>query len=343
MRARDLALAIGDLEPGPLNAITDVDGVRVGHTTLIEGDGVRTGVTVVLPTTDVSSCFAAPHRLNGNGELTGLEWIRESGLLTTPIGITNTFSVGVVRDALVASQHRANRGRWHLPVVGETYDGGLNDIEGMHVRAEHVFAALEAARAGAVEEGAVGGGTGMICHGFKGGIGTASRRTEQHTVGVLVQANHGRRARLAIDGVPVGRELGPERVPLPSVGPDDGAGSIIVVVATDAPLLPHQCARLAQRAALGVARTGGAGEDSSGDLLLAFAVGNRDPELARSAAVVPNEELNPLFYAAIEATEEAIVNALVAAETMTGRGGATVHALPHDALVEVMRRHRPGP
>ena len=329
-------IRVGELDPGPLDAITDVAGVRVGHTTLIEGDDVRTGVTVVLPTPDGSLCFAAPHRLNGNGELTGLEWVLESGLLTTPIGITNTFSVGVVRDALVTSQHRANRGRWHLPVVGETYDGRLNDIEGMHVKAEHVFAALESATDGSGEQGCVGGGTGMICHGFKGGIGEASRRTDDHVVGVLVQANHGRRRRLAIDGVPVGRELDAERIPLPADGP---AGSIIVVVATDAPLLPHQCARLAQRAALGIARTGGAGEDSSGDLLLAFATGNRDPEANGTATVVPNERLNGLFYAAIEATEQAIVNALLAAKTMTGRDGTTVHALPHEALLEVMQRY----
>jgi D-aminopeptidase len=341
VNARDLGIAIGDLEPGPLNAITDIAGVRVGHTTLVEGDSVRTGVTVVLPTADGTPCFAAPHRLNGNGELTGLEWVRESGFLTTPIAITNTFSVGVVRDAIVASQHRANRGRWHLPVVGETYDGFLNEIEGMHVRGQHVFAALEAATDGPVEQGAVGGGTGMICHGFKGGIGTASRAAGGHRVGVLVQANHGARRRLQIDGVPVGRELGPERVPAPTE-PDavDGGGSIIVLVATDAPLLPHQCARLAHRAALGIARTGGAGEDSSGDLLLAFAVGNRFSAAADEPVpltMLPNERLNPLFYAAIEATEEAIVNALLAAETMTGRGGATAYALPHDALREVMQ------
>jgi D-aminopeptidase len=332
-------IKVGEIESGPLDAITDVDRVRVGNTTLIEGDDVRTGVTVVIPTPDGAPCFAAPHRLNGNGELTGLEWVRESGLLTTPIGITNTFSVGVVRDALVASQHRANRGRWHLPVVGETYDGRLNDIEGMHVRAEHVFAALDGATDGTVRQGSVGGGTGMICHGFKGGIGTASRRADERVVGVLVQANHGARRRLTIDGVPVGHELGPDRVPLPSDPEDGGSGSIIVIVATDAPLLPHQCARLAQRASLGIARTGGAGEDSSGDLLLAFAVGNGDPEGAGTATVLPNEQLNSLFYAAIEATEQAIVNALLAAETMTGRGGTTVHALPHDALLDVMRRH----
>jgi D-aminopeptidase len=332
-------IKVGEIESGPLDAITDVDGVRVGNTTLIEGDDVRTGVTVVVPTLDGAPCFAATHRLNGNGELTGLEWVRESGLLTTPIGITNTFSVGVVRDALVASQHRANRGRWHLPVVGETYDGRLNDIEGMHVRAEHVFKALDGATDGPVQQGSVGGGTGMICHGFKGGIGTASRRAGEHVVGVLVQANHGARRRLTIDGVPAGRELGADRVPLPSDQEDGGSGSIIVIVATDAPLLPHQCARLAQRASLGIARTGGAGEDSSGDLLLAFAVGNRDPETAGNASVVPNQQLNPFFYAAIEATEQAIVNTLLSADTMTGRDGTTVHALPHVALLDVMQRY----
>ncbi len=341
MRARDLGVVVGELPPGPLNAITDVPGVAVGQTTLVEGDSVRTGVTVVLPTEDGSECFAGAHRLNGNGELTGLEWVRESGFLTTPVAITNTFSVGVVRDAIVSSQHEAGRGRWHLPVVGETYDGLLNDIEGMHVRAAHVHAAIDAAAGGPVEEGAVGGGTGMICHGFKGGIGTASRVTDLGVVGVLVQANHGRRARLSIDGVPVGRELGPERIPLPP-RPDVGDGSIIVLVATDAPLLPHQCDRLAQRAALGVARTGGAGENSSGDLMLAFATGNRIDGRASEplpVRMLPNERIDPLFYAAIEATEEAIVNALVAAETTTGRDGVTVHRLDHDALLDVMRRH----
>jgi len=338
VKARELGIEIGGLEPGPLDAITDVAGVRVGHTTLIEGEAVRTGVTAILPTPAGEPCFAEAHRLNGNGELTGLEWIRESGLLTTPIGLTNTFSVGVVRDAIVASQHAANRGRWHLPVVGETYDGFLNEIEGMHVHTEHALAAIEDASEGPVPEGCVGGGTGMICHGFKGGIGTASRLTGAgHTVGVLVQANHGRRLRLSIDGVPVGAALGPERVPLPAVR-EEGSGSIIVIVATDAPLLPHQCRRLAQRAALGIARTGGAGENSSGDFALAFATGNGvgAGELT-TIELLPNEQLDPLFYATIEATEEAIVNALLSAETMSGRSG-TVHALPHDMLVEALRR-----
>ena len=333
MKAPELGIRIGDLEPGPVDAITDVPGVRVGHTTLIEGDAVRTGVTVVLPTADGSPCFAGAHRLNGNGELTGLEWVRESGFLTTPIGLTNTFSVGVVRDAIVAVQHAANRGRWHLPVVGETYDGFLNDIEGMHVRPEHVFAAVDAASGGAVQEGAVGGGTGMICHQFKGGIGTASRVTgDGHTVGVLVQANHGGRARLAVNGVPIGRLVGADRIPLPERH-EAGAGSIIVLVATDAPILPHQCTRLAQRAALGIARTGGAGENSSGDLVIAFSTGNAIGDEPIRVEMLPNERIDPLFFATIEATEEAIVNALLSAETMDGRGGR-VHALPADVLRE---------
>jgi D-aminopeptidase len=341
VRARDLGIVLGELEPGPLNAITDVPGVSVGQTTLVEGEDVRTGVTVVLPTADGSPCFAGSHRLNGNGELTGLEWVRESGFLTTPVALTNTFSVGVVRDAIVSSQHAAGRGRWHLPVVGETYDGLLNDIEGMHVRPEHVWAALDSASTGQVAEGAIGGGTGMICHGFKGGIGTASRTIEHGVVGVLVQANHGRRSRLVIEGVPVGRELGPERIPLPP-RPDVGSGSIIVLAATDAPLLPHQCERLAVRAGLGIARTGGAGENSSGDLVLAFAVGNRINGGVREPLplrMLPNDVIDTLFYAVIEATEEAIVNALVAAETMSGRGGAVVHQLDHELLCEVMSRY----
>jgi D-aminopeptidase len=328
--ARDLGVVIGEGEPGPLNAITDVAGVRVGHTTLIEGDDVRTGVSVIVPPGELH--FAGAHRLNGNGELTGLAWIRESGFLTTPVALTNTHSVGVVRDALC----EAAKGKrdWSLPVVGETWDGLLNDINGFHVTADHVFAALDAASDGPVAEGNVGGGTGMICHGFKGGIGTASRVVEGHTVGVLVQANHGRRLRLQVNGVPVGRELGPERIPMP---PRPAAGgSIIVVAATDAPLLPHQCGRLAQRTALGIGRTGGAGEDSSGDFALAFATGNAfEDEATHSVEMLANERMNGLFYGVIEATEEAIVNALLAAETMTGRSG-TVHRLDPDALVEVI-------
>jgi D-aminopeptidase len=340
LRARDLGIALGSLEPGPQNAITDVESVRVGHTTLIEGEDVRTGVTVVRPGAAGERWFAGTHRLNGNGEVTGLEWIRESGFLTSPIGITNTFSVGVVRDGLVAAAVRKGRDEWHLPVVGETYDGLLNDIAGMHVRAEHVFAALESAGGGPVEEGAVGGGTGMICHGFKGGIGTSSRLVDDYVVGVLVQANHGRRPRLQIDGLPVGQRLGEDVVPLPPWPKDERDGSIIVVVATDAPLLPHQCDRLAQRCILGIARTGGAGENSSGDFVVAFATGNEGLDAYEGTvpvAMLRNDLIDGLFYAAIEATEEAIVNALLAAETMTGRGGATVYALEPDLLAETLR------
>ncbi|HZU20046.1 MAG TPA: P1 family peptidase [Gaiellaceae bacterium] len=333
MRSRDLGIVLGELEPGPLDAITDVAGTLVGHTTLVEGDAVRTGVTVVLPNEDGSPVFAAPHRLNGNGELTGLKWVRESGLLTTPVAITNTFSVGVVRDALVRYQHARGRGDWHLPVVGETYDGRLNDIEGMHVRAEHVFAAIDGARGGPVEEGGVGGGTGMIAHGFKGGIGTASRRTSGgHVLGVLVQANHGRRSRFTVGGVNVGARL--DAIPLP--GADAPTGSIIVLVATDAPLLPHQCARIAQRAALGIGRVGGAGENSSGDLVLAWATGNRLSTAPEQQLRMLNG-LDELFYAAIEATEEAILNALLAARTTTGRGGVTAHALDPELLLAALR------
>jgi len=296
-------------------------------------------VTVVLLPEE--PLFAAPFRLNGNGEMTGLEWVRESGLLTTPIGLTNTHSVGVVRDALVrVAVAREDAPDWSLPVVAETWDGFLSDINGFHVRDEHVFAAVEASSAVVVEEGNVGGGTGMICHGCKGGIGTASPVAEDgHTVGVLVQANHGRRSRLAVDGVPVGAELGGERIPLP--GAPEGAGSIIVVVATDAPLLPHQCERLARRAALGIGRTGGVGEDSSGDLLLAFATGNRGVggDEPTTVSLLPGPRMNALFVAAVEATEAAILNALLAAETMTGHKGRTAHALDPESLVEVMKRY----
>jgi D-aminopeptidase len=372
-RARELGIVVGSGQPGPINAITDVDGVRVGHMTLVYGEGpltvgkgpVRTGVTVVEPRSEPAwdqPCFAGWHRLNGNGELSGLHLISECGVLTSPIGITNTHSLGVVRDALVAAEV-AGRGTvelyWSLPVVGETWDGMLNDICGQHVTANHVHQALAAAARGSVAEGNVGGGTGMICHGFKGGIGTASRvatvGTGTYTVGVLVQANHGRRERLAVNGVPVGQRIGPKVVPLPSDSEQQlaegaqawpgGAGSIIAIVATDAPLLPHQCTRLAQRAALGVARTGGAGEHSSGDLFLAFATSNRDLPASSAGSAAPltytinalgDAHIDPLFYAAVEATEEAILNALLRAETMTGRDGITAHALPADILGQLL-------
>jgi D-aminopeptidase len=354
MRARDLGIVVGTGTPGPHNAITDVPGVIVGHRTIVEGDDVRTGVTVVLPhegRIGRDAAFAGCHRLNGNGEMTGLEWVRESGMLTTPVGLTNTHSVGVVRDALVAAAVEPRRDGgvfWSLPVVAETWDGVLNDVNGFHVRPEHLGEAIAAAAGGAVPEGAVGSGTGMICHGFKGGIGTASRVVEAggHTVGVLVQANHGTRRRLAVNGAPVGAAIGPGEVPTPRSSIPEGAGSIIVIVATDAPLLPHQCDRIAQRAALGIGRTGGLGENSSGDLILAFATGNAvlHPEgvagvpLTQPLTMLSDQHIDAYFEATAEATEEAIVNALVAAETTTGRG-ATAHALPHDRLVAVLEHH----
>ena len=336
-RARELGIEIGRLPPGPANAITDVDGLKGGHRTLSEGEHVRTGVTVVLP--PQQPLFAASDTINGNGELTGLEWIRDSGTLTTPIGLTNTHSVGVVRDALIAAA-LPGEWDWSLPVVGETWDGFLNDINGFHVEAEHVFAALDAAHGGRVEEGSVGGGTGMICHGFKGGIGTASRVIEDGwIVGVLVQANHGRRRRLRVNGVPVGERIGPDVVPLPQ-GAVEGAGSIIVLIATDAPLVPGQCERLARRAAFGIARTGGMGERSSGDFALCFATGNGN--LEETAPEVPLRMLNDgrvdaLYEAVIDAVEESILNAMLAADTVTGRNGNTVHALPPDLLLEALQ------
>ncbi len=369
MRARELGIEIGTGRPGPGDAITDVAGVRVGCATLIEGDGplavgrgpVRTGVTVVVPRSEEVSehpLFAGCHRLNGNGELTGLEWVRESGLLMSPIALTNSHSVGVVRDALVRREIEARRAGtlfWSLPVVGETWDGCLNDVNGQHVRAEHVAAALAAAAAGPVPEGNVGGGTGMVCHDFKGGTGTASRVVEagdgHYTVGVLVQANHGARPELVVNGAPVGRVLHEGVVPapvLPEEAPPAGAGSIIAVVATDAPLIPTQLDRLAQRAGFGVASLGAWASNYSGDLFLAFSTANRDlPPMNYGSGgppVVPLEMLSlcaidPFLEAVVEATAEAILNAMLQAETMIGRDGVTAHALDGQALVEVLDRY----
>jgi D-aminopeptidase len=361
-RLRDLGIQLGQLKPGRWNAITDVAGVKVGQTTIISGTGplvvkqgpVRTGVTVILPRAEhigLHPVFAGFHVLNGNGEMTGLPWIAEAGLLTTPIAITNTHSVGVVRDALIAYdvEHRTEEGstRFSLPVVGETYDGFLNDIDGQHVTAADVFAALDNAHSGPVAEGCVGGGTGMIAHGFKGGIGTASRilpeETGGWTVGVLVQANHGQRRLFRVNGVPVGQLLTTDEAPLPSLIAPEGTGSIIVVIATDAPLLADQCRRLAQRATIGVARVGGFGEDSSGDIFLAFATGNRNlPNEGESLAPVdiqmlPHRAMTPLFEAVAEATEEAILNAICMATTMTGIDDHTAYALPLDRLQNVLR------
>jgi D-aminopeptidase len=375
VRARDLGIVIGRGRPGANNAITDVAGVRVGHATIIRGDGplvvgegpIRTGVTAVIPHDGdilTEPVYAGSHRLNGNGELTGLEWIREAGLLTGPIGITNTHSVGVVHDGII--RHAVQRlafgnSFWALPVAGETWDGLLNDIDGFHVTMDHVDEAIDAAADGPVAEGNVGGGTGMVCHEFKGGIGTASRVVDEAaggwTVGVLVQANYGRRDWLRVDGVPVGEAVPVTEVPSPYQPEDDdvpvttppaGSGSIIVVVATDAPLLPHQCERLAQRAGLGIARAGGTGGHTSGDLFIAFATGNRlpsalDDDVAGSGTysvqAVGGGVIDRLFDAVVESVEEAIVNALVAATTIVGRDGITAHALPHDRLREAMSAH----
>ncbi len=399
-RARGLGIPLEGTS-GRFDAITDVAGVEVGATTLIEGEGrqvvgrgpVRTGVTAIFPRgrTGSDSVFAAWFTLNGNGEMTGTTWVRESGRLDTPILITNTHSVGVVRDATIAwmTQHRAGF-LWSLPVVAETWDGLLNDAEGFHVTPAHVFAALDGARPGPVREGNVGGGTGMNCHGFKGGTGTASRVIERpaggYTVGVLVQCNYGQRRRLTIAGVPVGQEMpdlvrcyagreppartwlrtlpacgrpddkalgvtpgaAPRNAPgaspaaTPDAGSDAGMGSIIIVVATDAPLLPHQLERVAKRAALGVGRMGGLGENSSGDIFLAFSTANpraaADTGLA-TVTMLPNDLINPIFEATVQATEEAIVNAMLAAETMTGGDSIRSYALPHERLRAVMRKY----
>ncbi len=372
-RARDLAIPLRGI-PGPLNAITDVAGVEVGHVTLIAGSGVlrvgygpvRTGVTAILPRGRGGSdtVFAGWFTLNGNGEMTGTTWVDESGILEGPILITNTHSVGVVRDAVVEWM-RNNRPNflWALPVVAETYDGDLNDINGFHVQKEHVFAALDGARTGLVSEGNVGGGTGMICHEFKGGIGTASRVVtaagERYTVGALVQCNYGLRRQLTIAGIPVGREIadllpcfktpGQSTQPWLSGEPqcsDVGEsnvqqpasverGSIIVVIATDAPLLPHQLKRVAKRVSLGIARLGGIGGNSSGDIFIAFSTANRHAfgtNDMQTVTMVPNDQINQMLEATVEATEEAIINALLAAESMTGADGYHVTALPHDRL-----------
>ena len=357
-RARDLGVPF-DGTPGPLNAITDVAGVEVGHVTLISGDGpldpgkgpVRTGVTAILPQGRAfrDRLFGAWFTLNGNGEMTGTTWLEESGALGSPILITNTHSIGVVRDAVIEWNARRGTGDGYsgdfsLPIVAETWDGFLNDINGFHVTKEHAFKALDGARGGPVAEGNVGGGTGMIAHDFKGGIGTSSRRVTidgaAYTIGALVQANYGARDQLTIAGVPVGREITDlRRVP---GGRDDDTGSIIVVVATDAPLLPHQLKRVATRISLGIGVVGGRGGNSSGDIFIAFSTANRDISKTSGLAtltMLANEQINPIFNATAQATEEAIVNALVAAEDMTGANGAKVYALPHERLRDALRKY----
>ena len=361
-RARDLGVPF-DGTPGAANAITDVAGVTVGHSTIISGEGalrvgqgpVRTGVTAILPRGRDSMArpsFAGWYSQNGNGEMTGTTWIEESGFLEGPVMITNTHSVGVVRDAVI--QWRIKSGPpdasgywWSLPVVAETYDGVLNDINGFHVKERHAFEALDSARGGPVAEGNVGGGTGMVCYGFKGGIGTSSRVVKgadgSHTVGVLVQANFGRRPQLMVAGVPVGREI-PQPASAAAVNdPVRGdLGSIIIVVATDAPLLPHQLKRLARRATLGMARTGGMSGNGSGDIFIAFSTANPEAFKATGLAtlqMVSNEEISPIFDATVQATEEAIINALAAAETMTGADNRRVERLPHDRLREALSKY----
>jgi len=351
-RLRDLDITIGRLPAGPHNAITDVPGVWVGHTTLIYDEPrlARTGVTVIVPREGKiwqNNAFAACHTFNGTGELTGTHWVAESGLLCYPIGLTNSHQVGLVRDSMVAYGRETGLGDLSaLSIAAETYDGWLNDIDAFHLKKEHVFEAMAAATGGPVAEGNVGGGTGMICHDFKGGIGTASRRVDtqggQFTVGVLVQSNYGERYQLRVDGAPVGEMIGPEHTPLPWDEPPYG-GSIIGVIATDAPLLPVQCQRLARRATVGLARAGGVGQNSSGDIFLAFATGNHLPAKTNDPhdlKMLPHHQLNIFFEAVAEAVEESILNALTAAETMTGFKGHTAHALPLDELRRIMARYR---
>jgi len=365
-RARDLGIPF-EGTTGQFNAITDVKGVEVGYATLISGEGkgaIRTGVTAILPQGKNFNgrVFAAWHALNGNGEMTGTAWVEESGGLGSPVMITNTHSVGVVRDAVIEwGAKRSSGGNYSgdlsLPVVAETYDGFLSDINGFHVKKEHAFQALNAAKTGAIAEGNVGGGTGMVAHSFKGGTGTSSRVLEAkvggYTVGVLVQANYGTRQLFQVAGVPVGKEItdlkptpGKKTAslsPFPTKIGDEGQGSIIVVVATDAPLLPHQLKRLVQRVSLGIGNVGGRGENSSGDIFVAFSTANATEaskdEGVSNLTMLPNERINPLFWATAQATEEAILNAMVAAETIKGYNGNTVYALPHDRLKAVLKKY----
>jgi len=371
VRARDIGVPF-EGTPGPLNAITDVAGVEVGYTTIIRGDGklvvgkgpVRTGVTAIIPRGHDSlndPVYAAVFSLNGNGEMTGTHWVEESGFLEGPVVITNTHSVGVARDAVIAWRIKhgaadASGYWWSLPLVAETWDGWLNDTNGFHVKPEDVFHALDSAHGGAIEEGSVGGGTGMICYEFKGGNGTASRKIEikepkassgqssangagaarTYTVGVFVQANFGRRALLTITGVPIGKEI-------PGSVYKEDTGSCIAVVATDAPLLPNQLKRLARRVSIGLARTGTISGNGSGDLFIAFSTANKNvwaaDQVTHSVQTVPNDLIDPIFGAVVEATEEAVVNALVDNQTMTGAGNHRVEALPHDRLRELLKKY----
>ena len=352
-RIRELGIKIGTYPTGPHNAITDVAGVLVGQVTVIHDEPTiaRTGITVIAPREGAIGndyAFAGFHRFNGCGEMTGTHWLEETGLLTSAIGLTNTHQVGMVRDALAEfSFTHAHFGAFYLPVVTETYDGWLNDMNALHLTKEQVFDAMSTIKGGAVDEGNVGGGTGMICHEFKGGIGTSSRlvetRSGNFTLGALVQTNYGDRGQLRVDGVPVGREIGTDQVPSPWQAPPQSS-SIVVVIATDAPLLGDQCKRLAQRATSGLARVGGVGQNTSGDLFLAFATGHHIPAAADGpiplSVMIPHNHLNPFFEATADAVEESILNALAAAETMTGCQGHIAYALPLDELQRVMKKYR---
>ena len=346
-RARALGIQIGTLPTGTYNAITDVPGVKVGHVTLNKGSGklvvgkgpVRTGVTAIVPNEDVyaNQLFAAAESLNGNGEMTGMAWVNERGLLEVPIVLTNTLSIGEGYSGVVEYMLKQSPSRVPLPVVAECYDGGLNDIAGRHVKPNHVIQAIETAQSGAITEGSVGAGTGMRAYEFKAGIGTASRKLSNgYTVGVLVNANCGRRPHLTISGVPVGQEL-PKDLPPPTRD-----GSIIVVIATDAPVLPHQLRRLCNRAAFGITRTGTISRTSSGDFAIAFSTAHTTPRnraAQDTIAILRDRQLNSLFQATIEATEEAIINALCVAETMVGRDNRTMPAIPHDKLITIMQKY----
>jgi D-aminopeptidase len=362
-RARDLGIPLEGI-PGDLNAITDVRGVEVGQVTLISGEGklivgkgpVRTGVTAILPRgKKYDPVFAGWFTLNGNGEMTGTTWVEESGFLEGPVMITNTHSVGIVRDAVIEWEYKNNifdplpdepNVFWALPVVAETYDGDLNDINGFHVKKEHVFDALNNAKSGKVDEGNVGGGTGMICHDFKGGTGTSSRKvtvgSKVYTLGVLVQANYGIRRTFTVAGVPVGKEITDLMPEIDPVKKDEDRGSIIVIVATDASLLPHQLKRLARRVPIGISKMGGYAGNSSGDIFIAFSTAN--PGAAnrvenQQLEMIPNEEMSPFFEATSQATEESILNALIAAKDMTGKNNTKVYALPQDRLIEILKKY----
>ena len=363
IRARDLGIPLDGIT-GKYNSITDIEGIEVGHVTIIKGEGnlkvgdgpVRTGVTAILPRGKTyDPVFAAWYSLNGNGEMTGTTWVEESGFLEGPVMITNTHSVGVVRDAVIEWQYKNKIFKtlynikdlfWALPVVAETYDGSLNDINGFHVKKEHALNALNNASSGMILEGNVGGGTGMICHGFKGGIGTSSRKInvngKEYTLGVLVQANYGSRNQLTIAGVPIGKEIQDLKPEITYGEKREGLGSIIVIVATDAPFLPNQLKRIARRVPIGISKVGGYGSNGSGDIFIAFSTANKDAanrEIVKSVSFLPNDFMNPFFMATAQATEEAILNALISAETMVGINKNKVYELPHKRLIDLLKKY----